>query len=203
MLAPWKKSYDKSWQCIKKQRHHFADKGPFSQSYGFSSSHVWMWVLDHKESSVPKNWCFWTVVLEKTLESSLDRKEIKPVNPKENQPWIFIGRTGAEAEATILWPPDPKSQLWKRPWYWERLRPRGEGSDRGWHGWMASLIQWTWVSAHSRRYWRTGKPGVLHSMRSQSWTWLSDCITTWLLSNIQSILRFPNYHNIVLGSIFS
>ena len=151
MLAPWKKSYDKSRQCIKKQRHHFADKGPFSQRYCLSSSHAWMWVLDHKESWVLKHWCFWTVVLEKTLKSPLDRKEIKPANPKGNQPWIFIGRAGAEAEATILWPPDAKSQLWKRPWYWERLRARGEGGDRGWDGWMASLIQWMWVSAHSRR----------------------------------------------------
>ena len=88
-----------------------ADKGPSSQSYGFSSSYVCMWELDHKEGLTPKNWCFWTVMLEKTLESSLDWKEIKPVNPKGNQPWIFIGRTDAEAEAPILWPPDVKSQL--------------------------------------------------------------------------------------------
>ena len=84
-LAPWKKSYDKPRQHIKQQRHHFANKGPYSQSYGFSSGHVWMWELGHKEGWAPKNWCFWTVVLEKTLESSLDCKEIKPVNPKGNQ----------------------------------------------------------------------------------------------------------------------
>ena len=84
----WKKGYDKPRQHIKKQRHHFVDKGPSSQSYGFSSSHVQMWELDHKEGWVPKKWCFWTVVLEKTLESPLDSKDIKPVNPKENQPWI-------------------------------------------------------------------------------------------------------------------
>ena len=83
----WKKGYDKPRQHIKKQRHHFVDKGPSSQSYGFSSSHVQMWELDHKEGWVPKKWCFWTVVLEKTLESPLDSKDIKPVNPKENQPW--------------------------------------------------------------------------------------------------------------------
>ena len=100
--APWKKSYDKSRQCVKQQRHYFADKGPSSQSYGFSSSPVWMWVLDYKESWGPKNWCFWIVVLEKTLESPLDCKEIKPINPKGNQSWIFIGRTDAEAEALIL-----------------------------------------------------------------------------------------------------
>ena len=110
MLAPWKKSFDKPGQCIKKQRHHFADKGPYSQSYDFSSS-VWRWELDHKEGWAPKNWCFWTVMLEKTLESPLDCKEIKPVNPKGNQPWIFIGRTEAEAKASILWPPDVKSWL--------------------------------------------------------------------------------------------
>ena len=103
-------SYDKPKQCFKKQRHRFADKGPCSQSYGFSSSHVQMWELEHKKVWVPKNWCFQTVVLEKTLESPLDCKEIKPVNPKGNQPWIFIGRTDAEAEAPILWPP-AQSQL--------------------------------------------------------------------------------------------
>ena len=95
MLASWKKSYDKPTQCIKKQRHYFANKGPHSQSYGFSSSHVWIWELDHKEGWMLKNWCFWTVVLEKTLESSLNCKEIKPVNPKGNQSWILIGRTDA------------------------------------------------------------------------------------------------------------
>ena len=111
MLAPWKKSYDKPRQHIKKQRHHFANKGPYSQSYGFSSSHVQIWELDHKEGWVPKNWCFRSVVLEKTLEGPLDCKEIKPVNSKGNQPWIFIGRTDAKAEASVLWPPDAKNQL--------------------------------------------------------------------------------------------
>ena len=104
-------SYDKPRQCIKKQRYHFVDKGPYNQSHGFSSSHVWMWELDHKEDWALKNWCFWTVVLEKTLESPLDSKEIKPVNPKGNQPWTYIGRTDAEAEAPIIWPSDVKSQL--------------------------------------------------------------------------------------------
>ena len=105
------KSYYKSTQRIKKQRHHFADKGLYSQSYGFCSSHKWMWELDHKEGWTLKNWCFWTVVLEKTLESPLDCKEIKLVNPKGNQPWIFIERTDAKAEAPVLWPPDVKRQL--------------------------------------------------------------------------------------------
>ena len=101
---------DQPRQHIKKQSHYFEDKGPYSQSYGFSSSHECMWELDHKEGWEPKN-CFQTVVFEKTLESPLECKEIKPVNPKENQPLIFIGRTDAEAEAAILWPPDAKSWL--------------------------------------------------------------------------------------------
>ena len=99
MLASWKKNYDKPRQHLKKQRHHFADKGPSSQSDGFSSSHVWMSELDYKESWAPKNWHFRTVVLEKTLESPL---EIKPINPKGNKSWIFIGKTGVEAEAPNL-----------------------------------------------------------------------------------------------------
>ena len=102
-LAPWKESYDQPRQNIKKQRHYFANKGPSSQRYGFSNSLVWMWELDYKESWALKNWCFWTVVLEKTLESPLDCKEIQPVHPKD-QSWIFIGRTDAEAETPILWP---------------------------------------------------------------------------------------------------
>ena len=106
-VAPWKESYDQPRQHIKEQRHHFASKGPYSQSYDFSSSHVQMWELDHKEGWALKNWCFRIVVLEKTLESPLDCKEIKPVNPKGNQPWIFIGRT--DGESPILWPPDMKN----------------------------------------------------------------------------------------------
>ena len=104
---------DKHRQCIKKHRYHFADKGLYSQSNGFSSSHVQMWESDHKEGWAPKNWCFWTAGMEKTLESPLDCKEIKPVNPKGNQSWIFIGRTDAEAEpeAPILWPRDAKRWL--------------------------------------------------------------------------------------------
>ena len=109
MLAPWKKSYDQPGQHTKKQIHYFTNKGLSSQNYGFSSSHVWIWELNCEESWAPKNWCFWTVVLEKTLESLLDSKEIQPVHP-----WIFIGRTDAEAETLILWPPDVKSWLiWK------------------------------------------------------------------------------------------
>ena len=111
MKYPSVNMYDKPRQCIKRQRHYFAEKGPPSQSYGFSRGHVWMWELDYKESWVPKNWCFWTVVLEKTLESPLDCKEIQPVHPKGNHSWIFIERTDVEAETPILWPPDANSQL--------------------------------------------------------------------------------------------
>ena len=110
-LAPWKKSYDQPRQHVKKQRHYFANKGLSSQSYRFSSSRVWMWELEYKESWTPKNWCFWTVVLEQTLVSPLDCKEIQPVHPKGNQSWIFIGRTNVEAETPIFWPPDGKNWL--------------------------------------------------------------------------------------------
>ena len=109
MLALWKKSYNKPKQHIIKERHHFADKGPSSQSYGFSNSYVQMWELDHKEGWVSKNWCFQTVVLEKILEGPLDSREHKPDNPTGNQPWIFTGTT--DAEAPTLWPPDMKNQL--------------------------------------------------------------------------------------------
>ena len=115
-LAPWKKSYDQPKEHIKNQRHYFANKGPSSQSYGFSSGRVWMWDLDYKESWVPKKWCFCIVVLEKTLESALDFEEIQPVHPKGDQSWIFIGRTDADIETPIVWPPDLKNWLnWKDP----------------------------------------------------------------------------------------
>ena len=139
-IAPWKKSYDQLRQHIKKQRHYFADIGSSNQCYDFSSSHVWMWELDYTESWMPKNLCFWTVVLEKTLENLLDCKEIQSVNPERNQPWIFIGRTDAEAETPITLAIRCKELThWKRRWCWERLRA-GEGNDRGWDDWMASPI---------------------------------------------------------------
>ena len=164
-LVPWKKSYDQPGQNLK---NYFVNKGPSSQSYGFSSNHVWMWELDYKESWVLKNWCFWTVVLEKTIESPLDYKEIQPVSPKGNQSWVFIGRTNAEAEMPILWPPDVKNWLvWKDPdagkdW---RLEEKGTTEDEmlGWHLWTL----WTWVWVSSGSWWWTGKPGMLQSMGSQ------------------------------------
>ena len=135
---------------IKNQRHCFADKGLSSQSCGFSSSHVWMWELDHKESWALKNWCFGTVVLENTLESPLDCKEIKPVNPKVNQSWIFIGRTDAEAETSVPWPLLWRADTMEKTVMLERLRAGGEGGDRGWDSWMISLIQWTSVEQMPR-----------------------------------------------------
>ena len=124
---------------------YFANKSPSSQSYGFSSSHVWMWELGYKESRAPKNWCFWTVVLEKTLERPLDCKEIKPVHPKGNQSWIFIVRPDAEAEIPILWPRDAKNWLNGKGRCWKKLKAGGEWDDRGWDGWMSSRTRWTWV----------------------------------------------------------
>ena len=133
MLAAWKESYDQPRQHIKKQRYHFAGKGPYSQSYGFSSSHACLWKLDHKEGWGLKNWCFWIVMLEKTRESHLDCREIKPVNPKGNQPWIFIGRNDTEIETPILWLCEGLTH-WKRSWFWERLKAKGEGGSKEWDG---------------------------------------------------------------------
>ena len=137
---------------IKKQRHHMADKSWSRRSCGFSSSHLWMWELDHKEGWVPKNWWFRTVVLEKTLEKRpLDCKEIKPVNPKGNQSWIFLGRTDADAEAPVLWPPDAKSRLIRKDpdvgKDWGQEKEVIEDEMVGWH----QLTQWTWVWANSWR----------------------------------------------------
>ena len=141
MLASLKKSYDQPRQHIKKHRPYFASKSPSSQSYGFSISHVWMWELDYKESWVPKNWCFLTLVLEKTLESPLDSTEFQLVHPKGNQSWIFIGRTDAEAETLILYPPDAKNSLILRDlgagkdWRQEE-KGTTEGEMVGWHHWL-------------------------------------------------------------------
>ena len=137
MLTPWKENYDQPRQHIKKQRHYFVNKDPSGQGYGFSSRHVWMWELDYKESW-KQNWCFLIVVLEKTLESPLDYKEIQLVHPKGDESWMFIWRTDVEAETPILWPPDVKSWLiWKDPdagkdWEQEE-KGTTEGEMVGWH----------------------------------------------------------------------
>ena len=146
---------------MKKQRHYFVNKGTSSQGYGFASGHVWIGGLDYKESWALKNWCFWTVVLEKTLESPLYCKEIQPVHPKGDHSWVFIGKTDAEAEAPIPWPPDAKTWL-----IWKNLDAGkdGKGDDRGWDGWMVSPTQLRWIWADPRSWWWTGRPGVLWSM---------------------------------------
>jgi len=168
---------------ILKSRDYFANKGPSSQGYGFSSGHVWMWELDCEESWAPKNWCFWTVVLEKTLESPLDCKEIQPVHPKGNQPWIFTGRTDAEAEAPVLWPPDVKSwfigkypdagQDWKQ-------EEKGTTEDEmfGWHKPSMSLSKLQEM-VKDREDWHAAVHGV-----TEIQTWLSDWITTICLNGL-------------------
>ena len=144
VTVPWKESYDKTRQYIKKQRHHFADKGAYSQSYGFSSSHVQVWESGHKEGWALKNWCFWTVVLEKTLGSPLDNKEIKPVNPKGNQSWIFIGRI--DVEAPIVWPPDAKSWLREKTVRLGKIESRRR---RGWQRmrWLDGITDTIWANS--------------------------------------------------------
>ena len=166
MLTPWKESYDQPTQYIKKQRHYFVNKGPSSQGYSFSSNHVWMWELDYKENWAQKNWCFWTVVLEKTLESPLDCTEIQPVHPKD-QSWVQWKDWcwGWNSNTLATWCEELTHA--KRPWCWERLRTRGEGDDRGWDGWMVSPTQWIWVWVNSGSCWWTGRPGMLRFMGLQ------------------------------------
>ena len=168
MLAPWKKSYDQPREHIKKLDINFANKGLSCQSYMVFLVVIWMWDLDYKESWVPKNWCFWTVVLQKTLESPLDCNEIQPVHQKGNQSWKFIGRTDAEDETPELLPSDAKNWLiWKdsdagKDW---RQEEKGTTEDEiaGWHHGLDG--RWVWVN--SRSWWWTGNPGVLQSMGLQ------------------------------------
>ena len=147
-----------------------------------------MWELDYKESWALKNWCFWIVVLEKTLESHLDSKEIQSVNPKGNQSWIFTGRTDVELKLQYFGHLMQRTDYLKRPWCWKRLKAGGEGDDRGWDGWMASPTQWTWVRVNSGSWWWTGKPGVLQSMGSQRirHNWATEL--NWTVLGIYSLI---------------
>ena len=185
---------------LKKQRHDFANKGPSNEGYGFSSSHVCTWVLDYKESRAPKNWSFWTVVLEKTLESPLDWKQIQPVHPKglgvhwKDWCWSWNSNTLTTwcEELTHL----------KRPWCWERLKAGGEGDDRGWDGWMASPTQWTWVWVNPGSRWWTGRPGVLQFMGSQrvGHNWATEL--NWMyfipMTCLYSLLKEKSFYYLLL-----
>ena len=152
-----------------------------------------MWELDCEESWAPKNWCFWTVVLEKTLECSLDVKEIQPVHSEGDQPWDFFGRNDAKAETPVLWPPRAKSWLIGRLWCWEGLGAGGEEDDRGWDGWMASPTWWMWVWVNSRSWWWRGRPGVLRFMGSQRvrHDWATELNWTEYKISQESIQNFP------------
>ena len=187
-LAPWKKSYDQPRQHVKKQRDYFTDQVLSSQSYGFSSSRVSMWELDHKEGWLQRNWCFWTVVLEKTIQSPLDFREIRSVSPKGNQSWIFIGRTDAEAETPMLWSPDVKSTLIRKDldagkdW---RQEEKGMTEDEI-VGWYHILNEHEFEQAlemvKNREAWHASVHGVEKSQtRLSNWTTAS--------------LTFPEFQN--------
>ena len=168
-LTTWKESDDQSRQHAKKQRRYFANKDLSGQGYDFSNSHIWMWELDYKESWVLKNWCFWTVVLEKTQRllrvpwtaRRSNQSILKEISPEKWKGWCWSWNSST---LTTWW---EEPTLWKRPWCWERLKAGREGDDRGWYGWMASSTQWAWVWVNSGSWWWTGRPGVLQSTGSR------------------------------------
>ena len=180
MLTSWKESYDQPRQHIKKQRHYFANKGPSIKVSGFSSSHVWMWELNYKESWMPKNWYSWTMVLEKTLESPLDCKEIQPVHPKGDQSWVFLGRIDVEPETPLATWCGELTRL-KIPWCWERLKARGE---EGWQRirYLDGITNSMEMSLSKLwELWWTGRPGMLKSMELQrvGHDWATELIACW------------------------
>ena len=201
MIASCQESWDKPRQCVKKQRHHFTDKGAYSQGYGLSSSHGWLWELNHKKGWALKNWCFRTMVLEKTPEIPLVSKETKPVNLKGNQPWIFIGRTDAKAEAPILWPPDSKSQLiGKDPDTGKDWRQEKSMTEDELAGWIINVMDMNlgklWEMVGDREAWRAAVRGVLENQKQLGdWTTISvnsvqGCVASERITWVQKRLVF-------------
>ena len=210
MLTPWKKSYDQRRQRIKKQRHYFAEKCPSSQSYVFSSSHVCMWELDYKESYVPKNWCFWTVVLEKTLKSPWTARRSNQSILKEICPEYSLEGLMLKLILQYFGHLMGRTDSLEKTRMQGRLKAGGEGDNRGWDGWMASPTRWTWVWVRSGSWGWTGRPGVLQSMGSQrvghDWTKLIVCKKKWCYSYIfrltHLILMYINLEILLFSCTF-